>query len=277
MLLRSVRDWSTPPIVIARCLLSAGACSRASSAMRVAPACSLRPPCDSSHSLRFPLPAWPGSPVTLASELHPPPATGWTTVAGRPAMESRQWPSKHAYWSSTTSPPSRARCRGRSTLEHYEVAQAVDGREALERLGAAPYEAVILDISMPHVDGLEVCRRLREGGDRTPVLMLTARERGRRPRRRPGRGRRRLPGQAVRAARAAGARARAAAPRGRGGRAGRGRSRSRTCAWTASPTRRGAASAAAAHAHRVPAARDVPAPPAPGAHALGDLRARVGL
>jgi two-component system response regulator MprA len=61
-------------------------------------------------------------------------------------------------------------------LERYEVAQAVDGREALERLGAAPYEAVILDISMPQVDGLEVCRRLREGGDRTPVLMLTARE-----------------------------------------------------------------------------------------------------
>jgi len=62
------------------------------------------------------------------------------------------------------------------TLEHYHVAQAADGREALERLGMAPYEVVILDISMPHVDGLEVCRRLREGGDRTPVLMLTARE-----------------------------------------------------------------------------------------------------
>jgi two-component system response regulator MprA len=61
-------------------------------------------------------------------------------------------------------------------LEHYEVAQAADGREALERLGEMPYEVVILDISMPHVDGLEVCRRLREGGDRTPVLMLTARE-----------------------------------------------------------------------------------------------------
>jgi two-component system response regulator MprA len=60
-------------------------------------------------------------------------------------------------------------------LERYEVAQAVDGREALERLGAAPYEVVILDISMPNVDGLEVCRRLRDGGDRTPVLMLTAR------------------------------------------------------------------------------------------------------
>ncbi|HMH47455.1 MAG TPA: response regulator transcription factor [Solirubrobacteraceae bacterium] len=61
------------------------------------------------------------------------------------------------------------------TLEHYEVAQAVDGREALERLAGAPYEVVILDISMPHIDGLEVCRRLRDGGDRTPVLMLTAR------------------------------------------------------------------------------------------------------
>jgi len=62
------------------------------------------------------------------------------------------------------------------SLERYQVAQALDGREALERLGTTPFEAVILDISMPHVDGLEVCRRLREGGDKTPVLMLTARE-----------------------------------------------------------------------------------------------------
>jgi two-component system response regulator MprA len=61
------------------------------------------------------------------------------------------------------------------SLEHYEVAQAADGREALERLGSMPYEAVILDIAMPRMDGLEVCRRLREGGDTTPVLMLTAR------------------------------------------------------------------------------------------------------
>jgi two-component system, OmpR family, response regulator MprA len=61
-------------------------------------------------------------------------------------------------------------------LERYDVAQAVDGREALQRLSDAAYEVVILDISMPHIDGLEVCRRLRDGGDRTPVLMLTARE-----------------------------------------------------------------------------------------------------
>jgi two-component system, OmpR family, response regulator MprA len=61
-------------------------------------------------------------------------------------------------------------------LERYEVTQAADGRAALERLGAMTYEVVILDVSMPHVDGLEVCRRLRESGERTPVLMLTARE-----------------------------------------------------------------------------------------------------
>ncbi len=61
------------------------------------------------------------------------------------------------------------------TMESYEVSQATDGLQALERLGSDPFEAVILDIAMPRLDGLEVCRRLREGGDRTPVLMLTAR------------------------------------------------------------------------------------------------------
>jgi len=62
------------------------------------------------------------------------------------------------------------------SLERYEVASAGDGSEALEMLGLAPYDAVILDVSMPKLDGLDVCRRLREGGDRTPVLMLTARD-----------------------------------------------------------------------------------------------------
>jgi two-component system response regulator MprA len=61
------------------------------------------------------------------------------------------------------------------TLEHYDVANASDGREALERLGTTAYEAIILDIAMPRMNGLEVCTRLREGGDTTPVLMLTAR------------------------------------------------------------------------------------------------------
>jgi two-component system, OmpR family, response regulator MprA len=62
-------------------------------------------------------------------------------------------------------------------LESYDVELAADGREALDRLAAgAPPDAVVLDVAMPHVDGLEVCRRLRNAGDRTPVLMLTARD-----------------------------------------------------------------------------------------------------
>jgi two-component system response regulator MprA len=61
-------------------------------------------------------------------------------------------------------------------LERYEVDLAQDGREALERIAAARYDAIVLDVSMPLLDGLEACRRVRAAGDRTPVLMLTARD-----------------------------------------------------------------------------------------------------
>ena len=61
-------------------------------------------------------------------------------------------------------------------LEGYEVATVEDGGLALEALAGADYEAVVLDVSMPVLDGLETCRRLRAAGDRTPVLMLTARD-----------------------------------------------------------------------------------------------------
>ena len=61
-------------------------------------------------------------------------------------------------------------------LDKYDVALAVDGEEALDRLAERPVDAVILDVMMPGVDGLEVCRRMRAAGDRTPVLMLTARD-----------------------------------------------------------------------------------------------------
>jgi two-component system response regulator MprA len=61
-------------------------------------------------------------------------------------------------------------------LEGYDVDLADDGEAALDRLGApAPADAVILDVLMPGIDGLEVCRRLRHGGNAVPVLMLTAR------------------------------------------------------------------------------------------------------
>lgn len=62
------------------------------------------------------------------------------------------------------------------TLERYEVALSGDGGHALDSLADGAFDAVILDVSMPVLDGLEVCRRVRENGDRTPVLMLTARE-----------------------------------------------------------------------------------------------------
>jgi two-component system, OmpR family, response regulator MprA len=61
-------------------------------------------------------------------------------------------------------------------LDKYDVDLAVDGEEALDRLAERPVDAVILDVMMPGVDGLEVCRRMRAGGDKTPVLMLTARD-----------------------------------------------------------------------------------------------------
>jgi two-component system response regulator MprA len=61
-------------------------------------------------------------------------------------------------------------------LEGYNVRLAGDGAEALAALRATAADAVVLDVLMPHVDGLEVCRRLRAAGDRTPVLMLTARD-----------------------------------------------------------------------------------------------------
>ena len=61
-------------------------------------------------------------------------------------------------------------------LEGYEIELAEDGREALERLAREDQpDAVILDVLMPGVDGLEVCRTLRSQGSRLPVLMLTAR------------------------------------------------------------------------------------------------------
>ncbi|MBA3788277.1 MAG: response regulator transcription factor [Actinobacteria bacterium] len=72
-------------------------------------------------------------------------------------------------------------------LESYEVELAADGAEALARLrhdldietansDATGIDAIVLDVSMPRVDGLEVCRQLRRDGNALPILMLTARD-----------------------------------------------------------------------------------------------------
>ena len=57
----------------------------------------------------------------------------------------------------------------------HEPALATDGVRALEQATAVPYDAVVLDLGLPGLDGLEVCRRLRASGNQVPVLMLTAR------------------------------------------------------------------------------------------------------
>ena len=61
-------------------------------------------------------------------------------------------------------------------LEGHDVLLAADGQEALGTLDVRAPDAVVLDVLMPRVDGLELCRRMRRRGDRTPVLMLTARD-----------------------------------------------------------------------------------------------------
>lgn len=62
------------------------------------------------------------------------------------------------------------------SFEGYRVSTVNDGAAALEAITETRPDAVVLDVMMPFVDGLDVCRRIRSRGDRTPVLMLTARQ-----------------------------------------------------------------------------------------------------
>jgi two-component system response regulator MprA len=74
-------------------------------------------------------------------------------------------------------PAVREALRRALILEGYSVELAADGAEALHRVGdGAATDAVVLDVLMPGIDGLEVCRRIRRAGNRVPVLMLTARD-----------------------------------------------------------------------------------------------------
>jgi two-component system response regulator MprA len=61
------------------------------------------------------------------------------------------------------------------TLDGYEVQTAEGGAEAIEAVVQSVPDAVVLDVGMPEIDGLEVCERLRRLGNRVPILMLTAR------------------------------------------------------------------------------------------------------
>ena len=58
----------------------------------------------------------------------------------------------------------------------WQSVLAVDGEEALAKAAADRFDLLVLDVRLPMIDGYEVCRRLRDGGDLTPILMLTARD-----------------------------------------------------------------------------------------------------
>jgi two-component system, OmpR family, response regulator MprA len=62
------------------------------------------------------------------------------------------------------------------TLGGYEVQLSEDGEQALESVAQSVPDAVVLDVGLPGVDGLEVCRRVRRLGNRVPILILTARD-----------------------------------------------------------------------------------------------------
>jgi two-component system, OmpR family, response regulator MprA len=62
------------------------------------------------------------------------------------------------------------------TLAGYDIKLAETGSEALAEVGSTVPDAVVLDVGLPDIDGLEVCRMLRREGNRVPVLMLTARD-----------------------------------------------------------------------------------------------------
>jgi two-component system response regulator RegX3 len=61
------------------------------------------------------------------------------------------------------------------TVKGFQVTPAADGETALAEATQGEYHAILLDLMLPGIDGFEVCRRLRERGDRVPVIMLTAR------------------------------------------------------------------------------------------------------
>lgn len=73
-------------------------------------------------------------------------------------------------------PALRSSLRRALEFEGYTVFLAEDGQDALSRLADVTVDAIVLDVAMPRLDGLETARRLRDRGDRTPILMLTARD-----------------------------------------------------------------------------------------------------
>jgi DNA-binding response OmpR family regulator len=90
-------------------------------------------------------------------------------------------------------PKMRDLLRGALTEEGYAVDNAADGPQALALTDVTAFDAKVLDVMLPGLDGFEVCATLHRGGIWLPVLMLTAKDAVAEPRPGPGRRRRRLP------------------------------------------------------------------------------------
>jgi DNA-binding response OmpR family regulator len=60
------------------------------------------------------------------------------------------------------------------TEKNYDVSAALDGTTAMAMLGSATFDVVVLDVMLPDINGIEICRRLRAAGNFVPILMLTA-------------------------------------------------------------------------------------------------------
>jgi two-component system response regulator MprA len=70
----------------------------------------------------------------------------------------------------------RSAIRRALLLAGYEILLAADGQDGLLKAATVMPDAIVLDLGLPVIDGMEVCRRLRRAGNRTPILMLTARD-----------------------------------------------------------------------------------------------------
>ena len=110
-----------------------------------------------------------------------------------------------------------------AALRHsgFEVHPVANGRDAIAAVPEVRPDLIVLDVMLPDLDGFDVCKRLRSGGDRTPVLFLTARDATEDKVRGLTLGRRRLPREALQPRGAGGAHHRRAAAVGPGPRGGR--------------------------------------------------------
>lgn len=73
-------------------------------------------------------------------------------------------------------PPIRRFLKTALTAQDYRVEEADDGEAALDFLKRNPVDLVVLDLGLPGIDGLEVVRRLRDGGTTTPIIILSSRD-----------------------------------------------------------------------------------------------------